>query len=84
MLDRVHPDCAFANGGSSIDRFEVRDVGINHWLVRQILAFEFDPMIDRRRLQLEGYFFAGMQRRAAESSRFGNGMLELRSHRAPN
>ena len=44
----------------------------------QILAFEFDPVIDRRRLQFQRHFFAGVQRRAAKSSGFGYGMLKIR------
>ena len=78
MFDRVHPDRAFADGGGALDRFQILDVGVNHRLIRQVLAFEFDAVIDRRRLQLERDFFAGVQRGAAKSSRFGNSMLELR------
>jgi hypothetical protein len=39
-------------------------------------------MIDRRRLQLERYLFAGVQRGSTESSGFRKRMLKLGSHRA--
>ena len=51
-------------------------------IVGQVFALEFDPMIDRRRLQLERYLFAGVQRGATESSGFRKRMLKLGSHRA--
>ena len=82
MLDRVHPDRAFPDGGGALDRLQVRDVRVNSRLVRLVFALEFDPMIDRGRLQLERNFFAGVQRSAAESGRFRQGMLKLGSHRA--
>jgi len=39
-------------------------------------------MIDRRRLQLERYLFAGVQRGATECGGFRKRMLKLGSHRA--
>ena len=43
----------------------------------KIFAFEFDPVIDRRRMQFERNFFAGVQRRAAKTGDLANRMLEL-------
>ena len=34
VLDGVHPDRAFADGGGALDRFQVRDVRIDRRLVR--------------------------------------------------
>ena len=81
MLDRVHADRAFADGGGALDRFQIVDLRVDRRLVRQILALEFDAVIDRRGMQLERDFFAGVQRGAAEAGGFGKRMLKLgRSH----
>ena len=49
MLDRVHPDRAFTDRRSALNRFQIGDVRVNRRFIRQILALEFDPVIDRRR-----------------------------------
>src|SRR2546430_9591556 len=82
VLDRMHPDRPFADRGGAFDHLQVGDVRVNGRLIRQIFAFEFDPMIDWGRLQLERHLFARVQRGAAESGRFRKRMLKLGSHRA--
>src|SRR6266446_9541220 len=82
VLDRVHPDRTFPDRGGAFDRLQVYDVRINGRLIRQVFALEFDSVIDRRRLQLERYLFAGVQRGATESGGFRKRMLKLGSHRA--
>ncbi len=81
MLDRVHAHRAFADGGGALDRFQVFDFRVDRRLVLQIFAFEFDPVIDRRRLEAERDFFAGVQRDAAEAGGFSEGVLEFRRRR---
>ena len=50
MLYGVNADRSFANGGGAFDRLQVFDARIDRRFVLEIAAFEFDPMIDRRRL----------------------------------
>ena len=77
MLDGVHAHRAFADRGRALDRLHVLDRGVDRRLVLQILAFEFDPGIGRRRLDFQRHLLAGVQRGAAERSGFGEGVLKL-------
>ena len=63
MLDCVHSHRAFADGRRALDGLQIFDLRVNRRLVLQILAFEFDPVIDWRGLKFERDFFAGVQRR---------------------
>ena len=82
MLDRVHAHGAFADGRRALNSFEIVDPGVNCRLVLQILALELNPVADRRRMQLQGNFFPGVQCCAAKAGGFANGVLKLgrRSH----
>jgi hypothetical protein len=82
MFDRVYPHRTFPDSRRALDCFEIVDPGVNCRLVLQILAFEFDPVISRCRMQLQRDFFAGVQRRTAQAGGLANGMLKLerRSH----
>ena len=52
VFDRVHAHRAFADGRGALDHFEIVDLRVNRRLILQIFAFEFDPVIDRRGMQL--------------------------------
>ena len=77
VLDRVHAHGAFADGRGALDHFQILYLGVDCRFVLQILALEFDSVIDRRRMQLDRHLFACVQRRAIESGSFANGMLKL-------
>ena len=77
VLDGVHPDRPFANRRGALDHFQIVDPGIDRRLVWQIFAFEFYSVVDRRGLNFERHFLAGMQRGAAKPGAFANGMLKL-------
>ena len=81
MLDGVHAHRAFADRGRALDRLQVLDLRVDRRLVREVLALELDPVIDRRGLQAQRDFFAGVQRGAAEAGGFGDGVLKLGGHR---
>lgn len=61
MLDGVKLDCAFDQGGGTLDRFDVFDPGFHDGLVRQIGPLELISVIGRGRMDGERYLFAGMQ-----------------------
>ena len=78
MFHRVNAHRTFADGCRSLDHFEIVDPGVDRWLVCQILALEFDSVIDRRRVQLERNLLAGVQRHSAETGGFGESLLNFR------
>ncbi len=78
MFHRVHAHRAFPDGGGALDRFQVFDFRVDRRLVLQILALELDSEIDRRRLEAEGDFFAGVKRDAAKAGGFPEGVLNFR------
>ena len=85
VLDGMHPHRAFADGGGALDCFQVVDSRIDRRFVLQILALEFDPEIDRSRLQPERDLLARMQRRSAQTGGFTEGVLQLgRRGHGPN
>ncbi len=77
VLDRVHADRAFADGGGALDRFHIFDPGIDRWFILQIFALKLGAGIRRRRLQFQDDLFAGMQRNAGQGRALGHGMLKL-------
>ena len=70
MLDCVNAHRSFTDRGSTLDHFEIVDLGIDRRFIRQILALEFDPVISRRRMQLQRNFFARVERCPAEAGGF--------------
>ena len=78
MLDCVHADGTFTDGRGALDCLQILDPRVDGWLVLQILAPEFNSMIDRRGMKLERDLFARVQRRAAQTGGLANGMLKLR------
>ena len=65
------------------DTRPVVDLRVNRRLILQIFAFEFDPVIDRRRMQLERDLFPRVQRGAAKPGGFAKSMLKLGRGRHP-
>ena len=75
VLDRVHLDAAFGDGGGALDGFDVLDPGVNGRLVRQVDAFEFEAAAGGGGPQGEGDFLAGVQGGAREAGGAGEGLL---------
>ena len=80
MLDRMNAHRSLADGRRALDRFQILDPRVDRRLVRKILAFELDPGIDRRRLQLQRHLFARVQRGAADAGAAGESLLRLGRH----
>jgi len=72
-------DRAFADGGGTLDRFEIFDPGVDGRLVLQVGPFELDAVVGRRGLQLERDLFAGVQRSPTQAGGFGERVLLLRN-----
>jgi hypothetical protein len=51
MLNRVNLDVPFSDRGSAFDELQILNFRINCGFVWQVSPFEFDAVIDRRRLQ---------------------------------
>ena len=81
MFHRVNAHRTLADRCRALDHFEIADPGVDRWFICQILALEFDSVIDRRRMQLERNLFAGVQRHSAEAGGFGESLLNFRRGR---
>src|SRR5438552_8180537 len=77
MLDCMHSHRAFADSRGALYGLQIFDLRVNRRLVLQILAFEFDPVIDWRGLKLQGDFFARVQCGATKAGGFAKRVLKF-------
>ena len=77
MLDCMHPHRSFADGRGALYGLQIFDLRVNGRLILQILAFEFNPVIDWRGLKFEGDFFSRVQSGAAKAGRLAKRLLKF-------
>ena len=75
MFDGVDLDVAFDEGGGALDGADVGGEGVDGRLVFEVGAAEFEPVVDRGRVDGEGDLFAGVERNAREGGGGGEGVL---------
>jgi hypothetical protein len=80
VLDRVHFDAAFSEGGGPLDSLDMRDVRINHRLIGEIFAAELPAMADGRGMESEHHVAARVESGAGQAGTFAKGGLLLAEH----
>ena len=80
VLDGVHLDRAFGEGGGALDGLDVVDIGVDEGLVGEVDAAELEAVF-RCRLQGQGDLFAGVERGSREGGGAGEGLLFVARHR---
>ena len=77
VLDGVHSNGSFADCRGALHCLQIFDSRVDRRLVLQVLASEFNPVIDWGGVKFEGDLFTGVQCGAAKAGGFADGLLKL-------